>query len=65
MYRVVTKTLRYQNSDWRRHVETGPWQPHHQWAADWAQYLESTQRYDRVEIESNVAGQRDHHPVHS
>jgi hypothetical protein len=57
MYRVVTKTLRYQNGQWRRQVESGPWQPHHQWATTWAEYLKSTHHYDVVEIQSNVPGQ--------
>ncbi len=54
MYRVVTKTLRYQNGQWRRVVETGPWQPYHQWATRWADYLKSTHNYDVVEVQSNV-----------
>lgn len=54
MFRVVTKSFSYTGGQRRRTTECGPWQPHEQWATDWANYLRSTGNYERVEIESNV-----------
>lgn len=55
MYRVVTKTLRYHNGEWRRQIDPGPWQPSQQQAQSWADYLRSTQIYDVVEVQASTA----------
>ena len=53
MHRVVTKAMVTQNGIRKRQIDLGPWQPSEQHARRWAQYLESTGRYDSVTVQSN------------
>jgi hypothetical protein len=53
MHRVVTKAMRTHSGIRKREIDQGPWQPSEALARRWAQYLESTGRYDSVTVESN------------
>ena len=53
MHRVITKVMDTQNGIRKRYVDLGPWQPSEAIARRWADYLESTGRYDSVTIQSN------------
>jgi hypothetical protein len=51
MYRVVTKTMVTQNGIRKREIDEGPWQPSEELVRNWAQYLQSTGRYDSVTVQ--------------
>lgn len=53
MHRVITKVMATQNGIRKRHIDLGPWQPSEATARRWADYLESTGRYDSVTVQSN------------
>jgi hypothetical protein len=53
MHRVITKVMDTQNGVRKRFIDLGPWQPSEDTARRWADYLQSTGRYDSVTIQSN------------
>lgn len=53
MYRVVTKSMVVHHKVRMRQIDLGPWQPYEETARHWARYLESTDLYDSVVVESN------------